>query len=104
MGKLLVEYGNVKQYICHDQQKIYVDNNTMILTPGAKDYLSQAGIGIVYGAKPGNITAVCSKSQAAPDTELIAKVVCILKNDYGITDAQKLCNVTSQVLTKLQSK
>jgi len=103
MGKLLVEYGNVKQYICHEEKKIYVDN-TMILTPGAKDYLSQVGVGIVYGAKPGNSSANCPEVKAVPNTELIAKVVCILKNDYGITDAQKLCNVTTQVLAKLQSK
>jgi hypothetical protein len=103
MGKLLVEYDNVKQYISHDEKKFYVDPN-MILTPGAKDYLSQAGVSIVYAARPDQGKTGAPKSRTDQSRELISRVVTILKNDYGIVDEQKLCNITTQVFKKLQLK
>ncbi len=100
MGKKLVGHNNVEQYVCHDEKKIYVDR-TMILSPGAKDYLSKNRITTVYGPKPETTAAKANGAEAEQYRELASRVVTMLKNDYGISDEQKVCEITTQVFQKL---
>ncbi len=51
MGKILVGCDRVEQHICKDENTIYL-NRSMILTCGAKDYLRNKGVAIVYGEQP----------------------------------------------------
>ncbi len=102
MGKKLVGHNNVEQYICHDEKKIYVDP-TMILSPGAKDYLNKNRITAVYGPKPEPPSAKKVGAEPEQARELATRVVKILRNDYGILDDQKVCEITSQVFKKLHA-
>ncbi len=117
MGKKLIAENCVESYICTESGKFYIDNNTMILTPGAKDKLRDKGIAIVYGEKPAaDLCAIetTAKAWSTPE-EAICKVVAsceatdgieklilaiadILKNQYGITDPEQMAEVSSQVV------
>jgi len=117
MGKTLIGCDCVEQHICHENNTIHV-TRSMILTCGAKDYLRNKGTSIVYGEKPlvpVNDKTLKSKPRPAEETaqgsdlkkadieKLMEKVITILKNEHGITDAETVKEICLKVLTKLNS-
>ena len=103
MGKQLVSRDNVEQFICHEEKKLYVGQE-LILTPGAKDYLQEKSISVVYG-EPAQAPAQQVKNAetgagAAP--ELSNKIRQLLKSDFSITDSALMDEVTKKVLAKLE--
>ncbi len=101
MGKKLVRANCVDEYICTETGTIYVDG-TIILAPGAKDLLRNKGIRIVYGKKPDGVQAKnCSPSDISAVNQLIVQIVEILKDDFCITDTEKLVTICSQVIKSI---
>lgn len=113
MKKQLIEVSNLKSYICQANAKIYVDN-TMILTPGAKDELNKRKITIIRDAKP---ETTCGKSATCParvclahadDTSiadmerLFYGVAAMVKEEYGIDDPQQLMDISSKIVNTLK--
>lgn len=96
MKKQLITVDNLSEYTCRTSNRIYVDN-TMILTPGAKDELSKKGIDIVRTPCPDMDTCTAHSSPAAADSgacqeaeRLIYGLAAMLQSEYGITDPEKL--------------
>ncbi|MEA1967679.1 MAG: hypothetical protein U9N77_05625 [Thermodesulfobacteriota bacterium] len=50
MKKIFVGCDKVEEYICQDEKKIYLDG-TLLLSSGARDYLREKGIALIYGKK-----------------------------------------------------
>lgn len=90
MGKKLITVRNYSEYICGD--KFYVTSE-MIVTPGAKDKIREAGIEIVYGNKCDN-TGCCSITQ---NKNLEEMVIEILVKDFGITDVELIQKILVKV-------
>lgn len=112
MKKKLVEARNVESYICQANAKIYVDN-TMILTPGAKDELNKRKITIVRDSKPAStcggadscLARVCMAGAEDADMErLFYGVAAMVKEEYGIEDPQQLKDISCQILDTLKQK
>lgn len=55
MAKQLIGAANVADHICMESKTIHIDQ-TMILSPGAKDVLRNQGISINYGPRPVAVT------------------------------------------------
>lgn len=111
MKKTLIEKGNIESFICQANGAIYVDN-TMLLTPGAKDELSKRKIKIVRGAKPTNSCGgaencparICGGVAADADFErLLLGVAAMVKQEYGIDDPKKLKEISCQIVTTLKN-
>ncbi|WP_419176655.1 hypothetical protein [Desulfosediminicola sp.] len=110
MKKILIEKGDLESYICQANGTIYVDE-TMILTPGAKDALSEQKISIVREAGLGG---KCDKDAGCPaggckaETEnadidpMLLGVAAILKNDYGVSDPEQLRETTCRIVETLK--
>jgi len=110
MAKLLVGRDNIEQFICHKERKLYVDQ-TMILSPGGKDYLREHGMTLVYGsrpvtaAKPATTTAATPKATVAPaKNDLQGTILMILKRDYAISDGAQAAEIVQKVLAKLDGQ
>ncbi|PHR28807.1 MAG: hypothetical protein COA36_05785 [Desulfotalea sp.] len=111
MKKKLVVVSNLKSFICQTQNKIYVDNS-MILTPGAKDELKKQNINIVYGSAPDDS---CDGASTSPDQDcmqdtdnaemerLLCGVGAMVKEEYGIEDPQQLMDISYQVVNTLKN-
>ena len=102
MGKQLVGRDNVEQYICHEEKIISVDQ-AMILSPGAKDYLREKGISVVYGGQKQNASKLAQKAGEVPESDLSSTIQKILQRDYAITDSAQVAAVTKQVLARLSA-
>lgn len=102
MGKKLVGRDNVEQYICQEGKIISVDQ-TMILSPGAKDYLREKGISVVYGGQRKTATKLARKAGEVSDSDLNSTIQKILQRDYAITDSAQVAAVTKQVLARLST-
>ena len=102
MGKQLVRRDNVEQFICHEEKKLYV-GGTLILTPGAKDYLQEKSIAVVYGEQPAVTAKPVAKIEAASGVDLNSRIQQLLKSDFSITDSRLIAEVTRKVLEKLES-
>lgn len=103
MGKQLVGRDTVEQHICHEERKLYVDQ-TMILSPGAKDYLTENGVAIVYGARVETCSSPTRPSQEVPEQEMNKMIAKILKRDYGIEDDSQICEIIGRVLARLKGR
>lgn len=122
MKKQLVEVSNLDSCICNTNAKIYVDNS-MILTPGARDELSKRKITIVRDAKPefascGDASChakLCTPGLAEPadttdasgseDAELerlFYGVAAMVKEEYGIEDHQQLKDISFKIVEALK--
>ena len=104
MKKKLVTAQNISDFLDAGSSEIQVDNS-MIVTSGAKDYLRENKIKIVYG----NQAAVCaptrvgSKNAVAKDLKtVVTKIVSILRNDLSVKDAATVESVTQKVLCSLK--
>ena len=108
MAKQLVQRDNITQFINPGETTFYVDQ-TLLLTPGAKDYLREKGIALVYGERPAATAqpAVAStpveKLQAtAQEPELRVRIGEMLKNDFAIRDRKHIDDVTRKVMDRLR--
>lgn len=102
MGKKLVGRDNVEQYICHEEKIITVDQ-AMILSPGAKDYLREKGISVVYAGQKQTASKLAQKAGEVHESELYSTIQKILQSDYAITDSEQVAVVTQQVLARLSA-
>ena len=105
MAKQLVRRDNIEEFICQAERKLYLDQN-MILTPGAKDYLHEKGICLVYGARPTSPlknTGPATASAPGLKTDLNATILKILKQDYAISDDAQAREILRKVLAKLEA-
>ena len=103
MKKKLIEAGKLDSFICKDSKTIYVDNS-MLLTPGAKDELRKRKISITRVADASaqmstpaeqetsgcSNSAHCTKAECDSCEGLVMGIAVILKEEYGITDIAKL--------------
>ena len=101
MAKQLVGRDNVEQFICHEEKKLYV-GKTLILTPGAKDYLQEKSISVVYGEAPAVAEKPIPKAAVASGSDLNNSIQQLLKNDFSITDSTLVAEVTQKVMEKLE--
>lgn len=108
MAKQLVERGNVAQFLKTGETTFYVDQ-TILLTPGAKDYLREKGITLVYGERPAavsqstEVSAAAEKHQPLPqEPELRVRIGEMLKNDFAIRDRRHIDDVTRKVMDRLR--
>lgn len=103
MKKKLVTAQNVTEFIGAGAREMHVDNS-MIVTAGAKDYLRENKIKIVYGKQLE--TPVSSASGTACQSKdlktVVAKIVSILRNDLQVRDASTVESVTQKVLSGLK--
>lgn len=102
MGKQLVGRDNVEQFISHEEKKLYV-GQTLILTPGAKDYLQEKSIAVVYGEKPETKAKPVPKTEAISGSDLNSRIQQLLKSDFSITDSALITEVTRKVMEKLEN-
>ncbi|QJB57065.1 hypothetical protein [Pseudodesulfovibrio sp. zrk46] len=102
MKKQLVEAGDIAAHLSQDGKTFYA-NNSMILTPGAKDALSNKGIAIVCGEKPEHDEACCCEAPAvAGGEELLIAVGAMIKNEFGINDPETLKALTCQAVKTIR--
>ncbi|NOQ41910.1 MAG: hypothetical protein GQ563_05355 [Desulfuromusa sp.] len=101
MGKQLVRRDNVEQFICHEEKKLYV-GQTLILTPGAKDYLQEKSIAVVYGEQPAVAEKPIQNSAVSSGSDLNSRIQQLLKSDFSITDSALITEVTRKVMEKLE--
>ncbi len=116
MKKKLIEVSNLDSCICQANGRIYVDNS-MILTPGAKDELSKRKITIVREAKPEFKSCgaadcpakLCSTGATEADKggdadveRLFYGVAAMVKEEYGIDDPQQLKDISCKIVQILK--
>ncbi len=88
MAKILVQAGNIDEFICRETGKFYL-NGSVILTPGARDALCKRKIAVVNGSPPACGAGVCGADD--PDFErLFYGVAAMLQSEYGIKDPETL--------------
>ncbi|MCD6581991.1 MAG: hypothetical protein J7K90_09340 [Desulfuromusa sp.] len=102
MGKQLVSRDNVAQFISHEEKKLYAGQ--IILTPGAKDYLRENGIAVVYGAQPEKKAQPVPSTETASGENLNSQIQRLLKSDFAITDSHLITEVTQKVMAKLGNR
>lgn len=100
MGKILLTKKNIEEYVSQDKNKVYLNRN-MILTPGAKDYIRNKGMCIVFEEKSGSPKGLQYTSQLEMMEMKISK---ILKENYDITDNKKIDDICSIVLNRINEK
>ena len=100
MAKQLVRRDNIEEFISHDDNKLYV-GQTLILTPGAKDYLQEKNITVVYGEPAEPETKPEANVATSVVTDVEGRIQQLLQSDFSITDRQLITEVTKKVLEKL---
>ena len=101
MAKKFITLKDVEQQISNG--KIYLDEKA-ILASSLQDYIREHNIEVVYGGetcsvKPSVADCACLKeevaatSSKAEDFTEVARLIKILKNDYGIQDEAKIMQV-----------
>lgn len=125
MKKKLIEVKNLDAHICQANGRIYVDN-TMILTPGARDELSKRKITIERDPKPefpscgapscparlcnADLVAPASTDDTGVDVEigdaeterLFYGVAAMVKEEYGIDDPRQLKDISCKIVDVLK--
>lgn len=102
MKKKLVTAQNVADFVDSGANLIQVDNG-MIVTAGAKDYLREKGIKIVYGKQESGACGAAVATGVAKDLKtVVTKIVSILRNDLQVSDAATVESVTRKVLCSLK--
>ena len=104
MSKRLVTADNVTDFINPGATEIQVDNS-MIVTSGAKDYLRDKGVKIVYTKKAAAPVGSSGNGAACQQSDLetvVTRIVSILRNDFRVSDAGIVERVTQRVLLGLK--
>lgn len=118
MKKKLVEVNNLESFICQANAALYADNS-LILTPGAKDELARRNITIVRDKEP---FATCGGREACPvqacdpamqveaasdsveeDERLLLGIAAMVKEEFGIEDPKQLYDMSKQFVQVLQN-
>ena len=102
MAKQLVRRDNIEEFISHDENRLYV-GQSLILTPGAKDYLQEKNITVVYGEPAEPKIKPEAKVTTPVVTDLEGRIQQLLQSDFSITDRQLITEVTKKVLEKLEN-
>ncbi|RLB73456.1 MAG: hypothetical protein DRH07_01655 [Deltaproteobacteria bacterium] len=102
MAKQLVRRDNIEEFISHDENRLYV-GQSLILTPGAKDYLQEKNITVVYGEPAEPKINPEAKVTTPVVTDLEGRIQQLLQSDFSITDRQLITEVTKKVLEKLEN-
>ncbi|WP_105617774.1 hypothetical protein [Vallitalea okinawensis] len=101
MGKILITRKNYTQYF-QEQDKAFYVNKTMILSPSVKDILRDNGIVIRYGERPNKeISVSACKNNKEDLSEIITTITKVLERDFQITDQDKICMVTKELLKQM---
>jgi len=106
MKKKLVSAENISDFLNAGAKEIQVDNS-MIITAGAKDYLREKGVKIVYSkqASAGSASSVNTKVGRPQDLKaVVSKIVSILRNDLQVRDAGTIESVTQKVLCGMKRR
>ncbi|BHH85923.1 hypothetical protein [Desulforhopalus sp. 52FAK] len=105
MKKKLVSAENISDFLSTGAKEFQIDNS-MIVTSGAKDYLREKGVKIVYGKQ-----SSCSASPASVKPgvgqdlkSVVTRIVSILRNDLQVRDAATVESVTQKVLCGLKRR
>jgi len=103
MKKTLIRAGNITDFLDAGTNEFHV-NKSMILTSGAKDYLREKKVKVVYGAriKPGVSSPPLCKAESIK--KVVERIISILRNELQVQDAATVERVTHQVLQKLSQK
>lgn len=103
MKKKLISAENISEFL-GDGREFHVDNS-MLLTSGAKDYLREKGVKLVYGKQPsaGSCPAAAGTTAVSADLKtVVTRIVSILRNDLQVRDAGTVERVTQKVLCGLK--
>lgn len=108
MKKKLVSADNISDFLSAGASEIQVDNS-MIITSGAKDYLRDKGVKIVYrkqaaAASTSPVNAKAGQGQSKDLKTVVSKIVSILRNDLQVRDAGTVESVTQKVLCGLKRR
>jgi len=106
MKKKLVSAENITDFLDAGATEIQVDNS-MILTSGAKDYLRDKKVKLVYTRKDMAEVGQARKNSARGAEDLktvVTKIVSILRKDFQVSDADKIERVTQKVLCGLKRR
>lgn len=99
--KRLVTKRNINDYLIDGEDKFYADAST-IITPGAKDILRNKGIVIVYGKsveKCVSEAVECKEEDSKNEIKIVTTIENLLAQEFNISDAGKIEEITSKVLT-----
>ena len=106
MKKKLISAENISDFLTAGAKEIQVDNS-MIVTAGAKDYLREKGVKIVYSTRtnvgsssPVNVKVGRSQYLKA----VVSKIISILRNDLQVRDAGTIESVTQKVLCGMKRR
>lgn len=115
MKKKLIEAGKLDSFICKDSNTIYVDNS-MLLTPGAKDELRKRKISISRVADASvemnssageeaecSNASRCTKAECDSCEGLVMGIAVILKEEYGITDMAQLKEMSFSIANAVKA-
>ncbi len=109
MKKKLVATECLDEHIFQADKTLYADQS-IILTPGAKDELARQGVTVVYGPKPehlsgnGTCPAGCTCTACAVQPvgseyeQLFYAMAAMLQTEYGITDQEELRKISAEAL------
>lgn len=104
MKKELISASQLDSFTCLHGPRIYADPAHYILSPGAKDELTRRHIEIVYGPCPDYPS--CGHTMGGQPSggvdDFTISVAAVLKKDYGISDPDKLREMTLQVVKTLK--
>lgn len=105
MKKKLVSAENISDFLDAEAKEIYVDSS-MILTSGAKDYLRDKKVKLVYTKQVAALETPARSNAGMCQSEklkmVVTKIVSILKNDFQISDSGTVERVTQRVLSGLK--
>lgn len=105
MKKKLISEKNINDFLCDGDDRFYVDTS-MILSPIAKDILSNRGIKIIYGEKNRELDQEKAQNKQKDccngDFDIAKSIVNILINDFNISDSEEIKEITARVLSKIK--
>jgi hypothetical protein len=111
MKKELIGLDNLEHFLCKTENRIYVDNAAVVLTPGAKDELAKRHVEIVYGPCPfyascGHQAPAAGHGASADEgvslEALVYGIAASIKQEHGVADPDQLREMTRQVLEKIK--
>jgi len=106
MKKKLVSAENIAEFYDAGIKEFYIDNS-MIITSGAKDYLRDKKVKLVYTRKAAAEVGPGRNSNVSRPENLksvVTKIVSILRKDFQVRDADKIERVTQKVLCDLKRR
>lgn len=102
MKKTLISAENISDFLGAGASEFHADNS-MILTSGAKDYLREKKVKIIYGSK---VPAASTDGPCRVDNlkNVVERIVSLLRNEFQVQDAATVERVTRRVLQGLNQK